>query len=119
MVTPEFRLLTQLRHWRVAGMLFLRPFGSWESHRCQAAGRELRSMSTDPHTIDGSRQTRESTGKAHEGFGWTDRVRHGRRIGYRTGDRHRAVAGRGEGHALRYRGGGTGKGGIGLEAHER
>jgi hypothetical protein len=25
-------------HWRVAGMLSLQPFGSWESYRCQAAG---------------------------------------------------------------------------------
>jgi hypothetical protein len=34
--------------------------------------------------------------EAHERPGWTDRVRHGRRIGYRIGDRHRAVTGRGE-----------------------
>jgi hypothetical protein len=30
-------------HWRVAGMLSLQPFGSWESYRCQAAGGKLRS----------------------------------------------------------------------------
>ena len=36
--------------------LSLQPFGSWESQRCQAAGRELRSMSKDPHTIGGSGQ---------------------------------------------------------------
>ena len=48
--------LTELRHWRVAGILSLQPLGSCESHRCQAAGGELRSMSTDPHTIGGSGQ---------------------------------------------------------------
>jgi NAD(P)-dependent dehydrogenase (short-subunit alcohol dehydrogenase family) len=34
---------------------------------------------------------------AHERLGWTDCVYHRRRIGYRIGDRHRAVTGRGEG----------------------
>jgi hypothetical protein len=28
-------LLTQLRYWRVAAMLSLQPFGSWESHRAK------------------------------------------------------------------------------------
>src|SRR5262249_4303073 len=57
--------------------------------------------------------------EAHERPGWKDRVRHGRRIGYRTGDRHRAVTGRGEALAWRYRGGAAGKGEIGFEPHER
>jgi hypothetical protein len=45
------------RTLRVAGMLCLQPYGSWERHRCQAAGGELRSMITDPHSTGASGQT--------------------------------------------------------------
>jgi predicted phage-related endonuclease len=42
---------------------------------------------------------------------------HGRCVGYRIGDRHRVVADRGEGHALRHRGGGAREGGSEPKAH--
>jgi len=49
-----------------------------------------------------TRLTDMKPGQLTLSFRFQEHVRHGRRIGYRIGDCHHAVTGRGEGDAMRY-----------------